>query len=79
MKDKTRYNRLAQQKHRGSKRSFVTEIEDLKILLAWECGELSEGQVSKALKIDRISARKMRDDFVAEGISYLGFTGKEPK
>lgn len=71
MKPITRYNRLAKQKERGSKRSYVTEIEDLKILLAWEAGELSEGQASKILGIDRIAARIKRDEAVADGIAYV--------
>lgn len=37
---KRRQDRLAQQKHRGSKRSYVTEIENLCVLLAWESEQL---------------------------------------
>lgn len=63
----TRYNRLAQQKHRNSLRSYVTELEDLKICLAWESGELSEGQAAKALNYDRVTLRGIREDGIKAG------------
>lgn len=34
------------------------------VLLAWEAGELSEGQASKMLNIDRVSLRVMRDEYL---------------
>ena len=63
---KNRYDRLCQQKHRGSKRSYLTEIEDLKICLAWEAGELSEGQVAKALGYDRVTCRAIAQDAIED-------------
>lgn len=63
----TRYNRLAQQKHRGGKRSYVTQIEDLKICLAWESGELSEGQATKAMGYDRVTCRGIQQDAIKAG------------
>ena len=66
--NKARYNRMAQQKHRGSKRSPKTELENAHILLAWLNADLSEGQVSKALGIDRVTLRVMRDDAIANGM-----------
>lgn len=69
--DKRRYDRLAKQRERGSSRSYVTEIEDLKILLAWEAGELSEGQAMKALGVDRVSARVKKQEAIKEGAALL--------
>lgn len=40
-----------------------------KVLLAMAATELSEGQACKALGLDRVSLRKMRDDTVAEGVA----------
>ena len=37
------------------------------IVAAWNAGELSEGQVCRALGIDRIAARELRDSVVEEG------------
>lgn len=39
------------------------------ILLAWEAGKLSEGQVCRALKIDRLTAREQRDEMVKRGVA----------
>lgn len=64
---KQRLDRLAQQRHRGSRRSYVTEIENLQVLLAWEAGELSEGQVATVLKMDRVSVRELRREAVRLG------------
>ena len=64
---KQRYNRHAQQKHRGSRRCYRTEAEDALILLAWEAGELSEGQAAKALGVDRVTARDRRLSAVERG------------
>ena len=64
---KQRYNRHAQQKHRGSRRCYRTEAEDALILLAWEAGELSEGQAAKALDVDRVTARDRRLAGISHG------------
>jgi hypothetical protein len=56
-----RYNRIAQAKHRGSKRSHVTELEDALLILAWEAELLSEGQVSRLLDEDRVTLRLRRE------------------
>lgn len=37
------------------------------ILLAWEAGELSEGQAAKLLGLDRVSARARRQDMIKQG------------
>ena len=66
-KRKRRYDRLAKQKERGSKRSYVTEIENLKIILAWEAGELSEGQAARAIQVDRVTLRDMRIEAINSG------------
>lgn len=54
-----RYMRLAQAKHRGSRQSYKTQLENCQILLAWERGDLSEGQASKALGLNRIESRTL--------------------
>jgi len=62
-----RQGRLAQQRHRSSAVSYVTEWENTLVLLAWEAGELSEGQVSKLLGVHRIEARGMRIAAIERG------------
>lgn len=54
-------------KSRGDARSYKTDIEDLCILLSWLNGDLSEGQVSKALGLSRIQAREKMDAAIAYG------------
>lgn len=66
--NKKRYNRIAQAKHRGSKRSYRTELENAQIMLAWLNADLSEGQASKALGVDRLGLREMRDKAIADGM-----------
>lgn len=65
---KQRKDRIAQAKHRGSRLSVKTELENTRILLASEAGQLSEGQVATALKLDRITLRRMREAAIAEGM-----------
>jgi hypothetical protein len=38
------------------------------LLLAWEAADLSEGQVSKLLDMDRVSLRQMRLDTLAQAL-----------
>lgn len=38
----------------------VVAVADLRVLLAWEMGELSEGQAAVQLKMDRVSAREFK-------------------
>jgi hypothetical protein len=73
---KRRLDRLSQQKHRDSKRSYVTEIENLQIILAWEAGELSEGQAAKALEVDRVTARDMRLRAIQAGARLITQVGR---
>lgn len=42
---------------------------DLKVLLALEATQLSEGQASKVIGVDRVTLRTMRDDTIAEGLA----------
>jgi len=60
--------RLYQGKSRGDRRSYKTELENVQILLAWESGELSEGQVARLLGVDRVSLRMMREGAIAAGM-----------
>ena len=64
---RTRYNRLAKAKQRGSKKSYVTQFEDAKIILAWEAENLTEGQAAKALQMDRVSMRILREELINAG------------
>lgn len=63
-----RKNRLQQAEHRGSRRSYKTDAENLGLLLLWEAEVLSEGQVAKALDIDRVTLRMMREGAMAEAL-----------
>lgn len=65
-----RRNRLYQALHRESRRSYKTDAENLGLLLLWEAGELSEGQVARALDIDRVTLRTMRDGAMAEAMQF---------
>ncbi len=66
---KQRQARIAQNKHRGSKRSYKTELETAQILLAWESEQLSEGQVSRALDLDRVTVRMLREGAILSGMT----------
>ena len=63
-----RKNRLQQAEHRGSRSSYKTDAENLGLLLLWEAEVLSEGQVAKALAIDRVTLRMMREGAMAEAL-----------
>mgnify|MGYP003344296207 CR=1 FL=1 len=64
---KNRLDRMSQAKIRGS-HSYKTEMENLQILLAWEAAELSEGQAAKALDMDRVSLRMLKEASIKSGI-----------
>lgn len=63
-----RQSRIHQATHRGSRRSYKTELENLQLLLCWESEQLSEGQMSRMLDIDRVSLRMMRLDAINSGM-----------
>ena len=63
-----RKNRLQQAAHRGSRSSYKTDAENLGLLLLWEAAVLSEDQVAKALDIDRVTLRMMREGAMAEAM-----------
>lgn len=65
---KRRDDRLSQQRHRASKRSYVTDYENAAIVAAWEAGELTEGQAASALGRDRLGARLLREAVIGAGI-----------
>lgn len=65
---KQRAARIAQAKHRGTKASHKTELENLRLLLCWESEDLSEGQMSALLDIDRVTLRQMRLDAINAGM-----------
>jgi predicted ArsR family transcriptional regulator len=66
---KARADRASQRKKRGSKTSPVTDLEDALVVLAWEAGELTEGQAAAALGVDRLGARLRREALLARGIT----------
>lgn len=66
---KRRSDRLSQRKHRNGRRSYLTDMENARILLAWEAAELTEGQAAEALGVDRLGARKMREEAIGSGIA----------
>jgi hypothetical protein len=66
---KQRLARLYQGKSRGDRRSYKTELENLQLLLAWEAGDLSEGQVANMLDVDRVALRMMREGAIAAGMT----------
>lgn len=47
---------------------LIKGIHTLRILLAWEAGELSEGQAVAALGVNRVEARTLKADAVAAGV-----------
>ena len=74
-----RQARQAQATHRGTKRSLKTELENLQLLLCWESEQLSEGQMSDLLDMDRVSVRKMRLDAIDAGMRLANELSTERK
>lgn len=65
---RARLNRTYKGQERGSRTSPKTEAEDAVICLAWEAGELTEGQAVAALGEDLIGARTKRDALIGKGV-----------
>lgn len=65
---KARADRQYQRKHRAGKSSPTTDLEDALIVLAWEAGELTEGQAAAALGTDLLGARIRREALLGRGI-----------
>lgn len=59
--------RRFQQKSRGDVKSAADLFENAAILIAWEAGEVSEEQASKAMDVDRVTAREARLQMIAFG------------
>lgn len=51
------------------------------VCLAWEAGELSEGQVARALGVDRVTARELRTLSIENGraIGHVLWAGAREK
>lgn len=62
-----RTERLYQRRHRGDKHSASDEAENAAIVVAWEAGEVTEGQAARALGLDRVSARELKLKTIALG------------
>lgn len=69
---KKRNNRRSQRRFRGDKRSPSDLYEDTAILLAWEAGDITEGQATKALGMHRVEAReaKLRIIYFGRAMAY---------
>lgn len=60
--------RAYQAKHRGSKTSYRTELENALLFLAWEAADLSEGQLAAIFDTDRVTLRTLRDGYRARAL-----------
>jgi hypothetical protein len=61
---------MAQACQRIHDQDFI--IRTQQIFIAWESGELSEGQVCRALGIDRVMARELKADAIRLGAMHAG-------
>lgn len=43
--------------------------EQLQVLLAWTFGDLSEGQAMRALALDRVALRSLREQEISAGLA----------
>lgn len=78
---RARYSALAQRRARGkageSKNNNV-DLQTAQILLAWESGDLSEGQVAKALQLGRVDCRMLKCRWRADGYALAAeLAGKD--
>lgn len=48
------------------------KFANLLILLAWEAGELSEGQAIAALRMPRVQARGLKESMIQVGVKLQG-------
>lgn len=62
-----RQARLYQAKHRGSKASHVTDLEDALLMLLWEAEILSAGQVAEIMDTDLLTIRHRRQELLEKG------------
>ena len=74
-----RQARMYQAKSRGDLCSHKTKAENLGLLLLWEAEVLSEGQAARALDIDRVTLRLMREQAIAEAMWRFKDLVPEPK
>lgn len=56
-----------QKKCRGDKESPKTDYLKCLLILAWEAGDLTEGQVCVALDMERVALRELRDEMIQRG------------
>lgn len=49
----------------------------LRVLLAWEAGEVTEGQVLEATGLPRVEVRRLKEDGVAAGVRIAASTRGE--
>lgn len=47
---------------------LILGVRVLRVLIAWEAGELSEGQAMAALGVSRVVARGLKQQAVADGV-----------
>ena len=65
--DAKRYMRVYQAKRRGST-SYKTIVEDLRVILGYEAGELSEGQACRLMGTDPVSFRQQREAEIEKSV-----------
>lgn len=53
------------------------KFANLLILLAWEAGELSEGQAIAALRMSRVQARKLKESMIQVGVRLHELMAKQ--
>jgi hypothetical protein len=51
--------------HVEAQNDLEDKVERLRVLLAWEAAELSEGQAARALSTDRVTLRGYREDEIS--------------
>lgn len=47
---------------------LVLGVRVLRVLIAWEAGELSEGQAMAVLGINRVNARELKAQAIQDGV-----------
>jgi hypothetical protein len=60
------------QARRNVEAKLVPALQAFDVLLAWCCGEISEGRACEELKVNRATLRAMRLDSVARGLGMSG-------
>lgn len=73
-----RHSRQSQCRKRSAEFSYATALENALIILAWEAGEISIGDVAHALKLGRADVMRERLQAIRKGM-HLAFALNEPR